>query len=100
MVVGQREIVEECNEDEGVGQKATCDVGIRKSLITHRIIIQTYDFIDLDLAVLNFRLGPYVFAKGSQPKLTIVTVSNCVLSSLVVLGYFVSFNVLRFISSY
>ena len=100
MVVGQREIMEKGHKYEGVGQKATSDIRIRKRLVAHRIIVKTYDFIDAHLAVQYFRLGPYLSAKGPQPKLTVVIVSDRIKSSVVVLCYFVSFDVLGLISTY
>ena len=39
MVVGQREIMEKCYKDEGVGQEATGDVRIGKCFVTHGVIV-------------------------------------------------------------
>ena len=41
---------------QGVSQEATGDVWIRKGLVTHGIIVKTYDFIDLHLAIQYFLL--------------------------------------------
>ena len=78
MVVGQREIMEKRYKNEGVGQEATSDVRIGKGLVTHGVIVKTYDFIDFDLAIQNLLLFSHLLAKRSQPKLTIVIICYCI----------------------
>ena len=89
VIVGQREVMEQVDEDSFVANKGAGYVRIWESLDSHGPVVDAQQLVDVQLLAIRLFRGPLLLVKPSEPELTIVEVADSVsLTGGVLLDFF------------
>ena len=89
MIMAKFVIIKDVNENMVVIYKATCDIGIRKTFISHCVVVDAKNFIDIYFIFKNFFFSSGNLFEVSQIEISIIKINHSKFCSpLILLNFF------------
>ena len=99
VVVHLAVVVEEVDVDEHVSHEAADNIGVLEVFISHCVIVNPKQLVNVQLVFLDLSVFPLLLAKGAQPEAPVIKVHASVVVAFGILFHLFNFDVIVLSSS-